>query len=77
MERWIEIEAGAYPDGYPKTKYIHEQCEEKSIGSCKSVESCYPYCPYCGRKITNVRVLKNDFEEHSVLFWETRGFICD
>ena len=54
MEKWIEIEDGAYPDGFPKTKYKHRSCE--------SVSKAYPYCPYCGKKITHIKTIYKEFD---------------
>lgn len=54
MEKWIEIEDGAYPDGFPKTKYKH--------GSCESVSKAYPYCPYCEKKITHIKTIYKEFD---------------
>lgn len=70
MERWIEIYEGHSPDGFPRSKYIHESCKAK-------VEHAYPYCPYCGKKITNVKIIDDSFKECMVEYYTDRGFICE
>lgn len=69
MERWIEIEDGTCIDGFPKSAYKHNQCQ--------SVGKAYPYCPYCGKKITHIKVLDDCFKECSISFFESKGFICE
>lgn len=64
-ETWIEMEDGAAPDGFPKHIYKHKTCE--------SVHKAYPFCPYCGKKITHIRTADKDFN----WFWESKGFICE
>ena len=64
-EVWIEMEDGADPDGYPKYRYKHNMCE--------SVGKAYPYCPYCGKKITHIKTADRDFD----WYWEREGFICE
>lgn len=70
MERWIEVYAGFAPDGFPETKYIHESCESKA-------EHAYPYCPYCGKKMTHIRIIDDDFKECMVRYYTNDGFICE
>ena len=72
MGRWIEIEDGSYPDGFPKSRYKHETCKED-----KAVERVYPYCPYCGEKMTHVKVLRYGFEEYSIKQLTEKGYICE
>ena len=69
MEKWIEMEDGAYPDGFPKSVYKHNSCE--------SVSKAYPYCPYCGKKITHIKLLDTVFKECSISFFKSKGFICE
>lgn len=73
MEKWIEIEDGMFPDGYPRTRYKHEFCQanENTLGCV------YPYCPYCGKKINHVKILKNGFQEIVAEYLEEQGFICE
>lgn len=54
MEVWIEMEDGAYPDGYPKSVYKHEAC---NAPKCKPVNNPYPFCPYCGDRITHKKLI--------------------
>ena len=70
MERWIEEYAGAAPDGFPYSRYEHERCGEKS-------ESAYPYCPWCGKRVTHIKILRNGFEEFSTKHFKERGFIVE
>lgn len=71
MERWIEEFDGCYPDGYPRSRYRHERCEVEG----KIVSSFYPYCPYCGKKITHVKVSKDGFEQYKIKNLEKYGYI--
>lgn len=70
MERWIEYREGSYPDGFPKTKFEHESC-----GSV--VDTTYPFCPHCGKKITHVRILKDGFEDITTRIYRDKGFVCE
>lgn len=65
IERWIEMEDGVALDGFPKSRYKHN--------SCDSVAKAYPYCPYCGKRITHIKTVDKDFN----WFWERKGFICE
>ena len=71
MEKWVEEFDGLYPDGYPRSKYRHESCEVKD----KTINSYYPYCPWCGKKITHVKVLKDDFEDYKIKHLEELGYV--
>lgn len=73
MERYIEVADGGYPDGFPKSKWKHESCTEND----GFISGVYPYCPYCGKKITNVRVLRDGFEKWKNEHFEKHGFICE
>lgn len=73
MERYIEEFDGCYSDGYPRSRFRHESCVVKD----KTISSVYPYCPYCGKKITNVRVLKDGFEKWKYEHFEKHGFIVE
>ena len=64
METWIELADGSYPDGFPKAAYKH--------GSCTATVKPYPYCPYCGNKITHIKTLYKEFD----YIWENK-FICE
>ena len=78
MERLIEIEEGFYPDGFPKSRWKHENCgASESYYADRSVDSVCPYCPYCGKKITHVKLVKDDFDEYLAMFLEELGFICE
>ncbi len=72
-ERWIEMEDGTYPDGFPKNVYRHESCEVRG----ESVRKAYPFCPYCGKKITHIKVFDNCFKECAISFFKSKGFICE
>ena len=74
MGKWIEIEVGAAPDGYPISRYRHESCKKEGKFL---VESAYSYCPYCGEKMTNVRVLKNGLQKYLIDRLERQGFVCE
>lgn len=70
MERWIEIDDGAYPDGFPKSKYKHE--------SCGAIANSYShYCPQCGKKVNRVKILRYGFEDISIKFLEEHGYIVE
>lgn len=56
MERWVELEDGGYPDGFPKFIYRHELCEKGA-----TTNEAYPYCPYCGKKITHINTVYKEF----------------
>lgn len=77
MEKWIEIAYGGYPDEFPKSRWKHESCQSDERYSEYTVDSVYPYCPYCGKKITHVKLLKNDFDEYMAMFLEELGYICE
>ena len=70
MEEWIELNDGAFPDGFPKSVYKHNSCGGVVGGA-------FPYCPYCGKKITHIKLLDVGYEEYSKSFFESRGFICE
>lgn len=70
MERWIEKLSGYYPDGFPKSKYIHESCEH-------GVEQAYPYCPYCGKKITHIKLFDSCLKKYAIEYLTKQGFICE
>lgn len=70
MNRWIEEYSGATPDGFPYSRYRHEQCGAKS-------ECAYPYCPWCGKKVTHIRILRCGFEEFNEKHFKERGFIVE
>ena len=46
MGKWIEIEDGSYPDGFPKSRYKHETCKD-SINANNKV--------WTDRKISKVK----------------------
>ena len=70
MQQWIEKCDGGYPDGFPRFKYVHESCE-KSGGT---VATAYPFCPYCGKRITHIKLTDNSW----AYLYEDAGFIvCD
>lgn len=70
MERWIGIDAGADPNGYPKTKYRHESC-----GAV--VDGCSPYCPNCGKRVNCVKVFRDGFEDVIAKLLKERGYIVE
>lgn len=67
IERWIEIWDGSTPDGLPTSIFIHELCEADS----KPVKDPYPFCPYCGKKITHIKFVNKDWHP------EYDGFIYE
>lgn len=73
MERWIEITDGIYPDGYPRTRYRHESCQANEM----TLACVYPYCPYCGKRVSNVRILNNGFQEIVADYLKEQGFIVE
>ena len=69
MEMWIEMRDGTYPDGFPKTKYKHNSCE--------SVSKAYPFCPYCGKKVTHIKIDNDSLASFSIGYFEEQGFIVE
>lgn len=72
-ETWIEESDGGYPDGMPKSKYRHRLCEVEN----KTIEHVYPYCPYCGKKITHIKVLRDGFEQVKMEHFKKQGYTCE
>lgn len=70
LERWIEIDDGAYMDGFPKSKYKHESC-----GTI--VDNCSPYCPQCGKRVDCVKILRNGFEDVYRKSFEKCGYTVE
>ena len=68
QEKWIEEFDGCYPDGFHRSRYRHE--------SCGSVSSLYPYCPYCGKRVMYVKILKDGLEKYKIKRLEKLGYIC-
>lgn len=66
VERWLEIDDGTYYDGIPKSLYKHE--------TCKPVISVYPFCPYCGKHVTHVKLINNGLGKERL---ERMGYICE
>lgn len=73
MERWIEKFDGCYPDGYPRSRYIHDSC----VVEGRSFSSYYPYCPYCGKAITHIKVLRDGFENYKIKKAKELGYVCE
>lgn len=71
-EKWIEEFDGCYPDGYPRSRYRHAWCEVED----KTISSVYPYCPYCGKKVTHIKILKDGLEKYRIEHLEKQGYIC-
>lgn len=69
MEKMVQITENIYLNGHLRNMYRHK--------SCKPVREVYPYCPYCGKKITHIKFLDNRFKEILVGIYESKGFVCE
>ena len=71
MEMLVQIKDDIYPNGHPKNIYVHKSCRQL-------IKEAYPYCPYCGKKITHIKLMDNcGYKERLTKFLENKGFICE
>lgn len=68
MGRWLEIDDGIYPDGFPRSLYQHEGCETSG-----RINAVYPFCPFCGKKMTRIKTIFKGFD----CIYKNAGFVCE